>query len=524
MPGLELVFAPLEELVPLLDQADALVTFDAAPGDLVAPLLQDFVERGGGWLALAGWRFLAGWRTETSYESPSDLLPLEPSAEEAGARDVLLLVDGSGSMEGEPFEAVRAAALELAAAAPPEDRVALRFFTSGLEPEHALRARGPADPEAARRAARELLALRVPSGTTHLLSSLEELARELGRASDGPETLVLLLTDGRERDPAPDAAARAAAVVAALGQARARLVVIAVGDAEQALLSLLAGGADELRRAQALGDLRELFLRELFRGRLVQGEIELRRAASGALPNEVDGGVAAALAPLERHLRAELRPFAEVLWESAQGAPVLALQRLGLGRVAQFTSAPVDGWGERLRGADFAPLLGWLARSRPPELGIVAHLAGGELAVEGLDETWPASVAARLCAARGLTERARLELTPPARLGRDPARWREGPCALPAGDEELVLYLAAPEGGDAERVVPVQRTLADEFARREAPLLVPAVPEGALLEPRSAALRRASPAAPWVLALGLGLLFLAGLARTERQGIPGNDR
>jgi hypothetical protein len=44
-----------------LASLDAVISFDVAPRDLPGPLLEAFVLRGGGWLALSGWGLLADW-------------------------------------------------------------------------------------------------------------------------------------------------------------------------------------------------------------------------------------------------------------------------------------------------------------------------------------------------------------------------------------------------------------------------------------------------------------------------------
>src|SRR5262249_27055529 len=158
LPGLEFAFFTPQELAAQIGACAALVSFDLAPSALATEPLESFVLQGGGWLAVGGWRFLDDWGAAQRAEPRHALLPCEPAAEPSRARDVVLLVDGSGSMDGAPFETVRAAALDLVGAALPGDRVSLRFFTGALETEHVLRERvadGASDVEGPRRAARE---------------------------------------------------------------------------------------------------------------------------------------------------------------------------------------------------------------------------------------------------------------------------------------------------------------------------------------------------------------------------------
>ena len=518
LAGLQFRFVAPEELGPDLEGLSALVSFDLGARELPAALVSSFVRHGGGWLALSGWRFLADWLPAGADGELARLLPCAPAQGDAPPRDVVLLVDGSGSMEGAPFESVRAAALELVGAALPSDRVSLRFFTASLEPEHVLKERsavGTEDADAARRAARELLALRVPAGRTFLLRALRALAAELGER----ETLVLLLTDGRDLEALPDPLAAARAAAAELARNRARLVVIAVGEPERDLLAALAGGADEVRTGTTLGDLQAVFRRELARARCAEGELALQPAAraAGSLADEVASAAATppALAPLERYVRNRLRPGAAALWTSSAGEPVLALARAGLGRTALFASYPGSDWARRYAGAPlaFEGLLRWLARgpAQPPVPR--ARLEQGELVVRGLEGA-PAELPGRLSepergrrpvdlllSARG-TLPAEVERTRAARV--DETGWESPVLELRVGEDAIAL--------------PVARALADEFAWREC-----AVPP-AWLEARPAArgaasAERSQPAAATLVAVALGLLLAAGFATARRQGL-----
>lgn len=517
-PGLQFVLLEPAELGAWLTELDALVSFDLAPRELPAPLLEPFVRHGGGWLALAGWRFLADWIPSAGGELPR-LLPCEPAGSEAAPREVVLLVDGSGSMEGAPFESVRAAALELVSFALPADRVSLRFFTQALEPAHLLKegsAGGAQTSAAARDAARELLLLRVPSGPTFLLRAL----RELGAAAGADETLLFLLSDGWERGADAEEAARR--VAAELAAARVRLVVIAAGEANRALLAALAGGADEVRSGGSLGELRAVFRREVHASQLAEGELELQRAARapGSLADEVAS--AASLpsppAPLERHLRSRLRPGGEALWQDTAGEPVLALARAGLGRTAFFASLPGAGWASRhahLADGELRGLLRWLARGPGRETPPRARLEDGFLRVSGLGPETPAELRAELLADDGARVCARLTLLPPGAPGSDVAGTRQAPVTE---EEDSAPALLVRFTGDAlqGQALVVERALAAELAWRERP--VPA----AWLRPESSArverhARASRPLALLATGLGLGLLFVAALAAVRRS-------
>lgn len=523
LAGLQFLFLRPEELPGALDDLAAVITFDLAPEALPAEVLAPFVRRGGGWLALSGYGFLAGWIPGETGGELARLLPCEPRARESPPRDVVLLVDGSGSMEGQPFETVRAAALELVAAALPSDRVSLRFFTGRLEPEHLLKQRSASraeDQRAARAAARDLLALRVPSGTTYLLAALTELARSAGEH----ETLALLLTDGWEREGLPDPLGSAHALAQELRAARVRLVVIAVGTPNLPLLAALAEGPENVRAGDTLDALRAVFHRELSGSQLAEGELALRPAprAPGSLADEVLSAASGqALAPLERHVRNRLRPGAEALWESAEGEPVLALARAGLGRTALFAARPGAPWASRyLRAglgepAEFDGLLRWLARGPTDRAGPTARAAGRRLTLGGLARDGAPVRRARLVAPGREPEE--LRLLPPAGPAGDVLGVREAWLARepPAG-----AYLVLADEPEAP-VVPVAVGPGDEFAWRER-----AAPPAAASAARAGlpAGRASHPLARAGLVLGLALLFLAALAASRGQGLRVLDR
>ena len=108
--------------------------------------------------------------------------------------------------------------------------------------------------------------------------------------------------------------------------------------------------------------------------------------------------------------------------------------------------------------------------------------------------------------------------------GRDPFRQRSGPAPGLDPFVEPWLELPAPGSGMPALGLAVVRELPDEFAQREgrAQLASPEAAEVSAPPPRGR--RSAPPAATWILAAGLVLLFCAALSRREDQGQPGNVR
>lgn len=570
--GIQFRFTDPERLPRLLDRVDALVTFDLAPEDLPGALLERFIERGGGWLATSGSRLLARWVPGEERTGVRRLLPLEPAPPDGGRREVLLLVDGSGSMDGAPFEMVRSAALDLVDAALPTDRVVLRFFNVGLREPHEVKpwTDGAAqDREAAVAAARALVDLTVPSGDTWILSSLEELARS--RAGAREEALVLLLTDGLDRGDPTDRDERIDTLLRDLAAAKTRLVPVAIGaDADMAFLDRLAGpGASALRP----GDREELarfFQRTVEGARCREGaDLALLRepAAPGSLAERLAGDAGEVVGHVERFVKNRVPRGAsgvEVLWRGDDGEPVLAIGRAGLGRTALFGSLPASGWAPAFAGrrglgepARFAPLLRYLARgparrTEGPSLELDLE-ESPRFVLRGLDPAWPPAVDLEVLLGGDAVGPAAftIELVPPpADPALDPIRTRVGSAPLGklrALDREglVLLRVRGPEGeagpADAAILEPFEAGPPQEFdptarGRIAGDLEHPPGPVGSEEGAGRgvAGFRRAaSPLAPWwlvgaALSLFLGYVRLPGRWRrmgfvTPRRGVEGGQ-
>ncbi|MEE8469637.1 MAG: VWA domain-containing protein, partial [Planctomycetota bacterium] len=412
-PGVELIWCSPAELAPLLAQVDFLLTFDVGPGELPAASVTEFVRAGGGWLACVGWSFLASWTrpTDAGRRSLSALLPLFPARELGEERDVILMVDGSGSMEGEPFERVRSALFELVPAALPNDHVQLRFFTQALGPvEFSSSGRTPAE---RRRELAPLLEARVPRGGTDILYSLRQLA-EL-RAKSPLPGLVLLLTDGRST---VGGAHEVDAVRRALVEKRLELRVLAVGpSADLSFLQGLLPAGEAVIDAGDLSDLARLLALEVNRRRVRRqpglvpqiGQVRdpLAREILAAWESADDPAADPAdWGDLDGYARAESAPGSEVLLRSnVEGDPLLALARVGQGLVACSAAHPGPGWAPFLGQSAglLDPLLRALGRFGPAPDAERPRLVvrGRELVLQGADRAWPPRLWARFQRAVG---------------------------------------------------------------------------------------------------------------------------
>ncbi|MEO6708006.1 MAG: vWA domain-containing protein [Planctomycetota bacterium] len=257
-PGLAFLPTSPAELPAALAHVQAVLTLNVASHELPVDLLREFLDAGGGWLDCSGSAALHGESPLAEDRTARVLLPLRPRPPERKPRDVLLLIDGSGSMAGAAFEAVRAAAITLAEAVPSRDRVLLAFFTRELEPASLVR-----DANRAGSGSLDLTLLlreRRPSGGTDVIAALDGLARS--RSGADPETLALLLSDGR--DPEAGRNLDLAALRARLAQARVELAVFAFGpDAELGFLASLLPAGRELTRVEDPRQLGVLFARSV---------------------------------------------------------------------------------------------------------------------------------------------------------------------------------------------------------------------------------------------------------------------
>ena len=340
-----------------LPQADAVYTAGRAPTELPGAALEAFVQSGGAWCFQAEWEGLSGWGSlpPPGRWDVGRLLPLEVEYGDGGERDVCLLVDGSGSMEGIGWSQVQRACEALMRGLPVQDGLRLHLFTRDL-----MRASLRFDPlpldapaEQRERARRErsrareaLLSTRVPGGPTDILRSLRSLASQ---SDPNRRTLAVLITDGHESGAMPQSASQ---VRAACSQAGIELRIVATGERPNVpfLKRLLLPG-EELTLATDWERLPEWLQREVLGDALrIEDGMRVKRLASGQ-PEWAQAPSLAEPARVDRYLRTRLRPGARALWTAREGEPLLAATRWGEGLVYALPARPAGRIGTEQRVA-----------------------------------------------------------------------------------------------------------------------------------------------------------------------------
>lgn len=406
--GLDLRAIAAHELAASLAIVDAVATVDAPLDEDEERLLVSFVAHGGGWLDVSGWNWIP--KRAANREALASIAALEPSKNALTPRDVVFLVDASGSMSGEPFEAIRRALVPLVDAALPQDDVAVRFFAADVSPpilfgtgaERADRARVSALVERVRTE-------RDPGGATRLWLALRTLLSERAESARGAENrpaLVLLLSDGQDPDRT-DALERAARLRTELAAARVRLV--AISPTEGADVDFLRSLTDTVVSMPGSGadgqpNWAFVFKRELARDAVRQ------RSNQQVFPVLGGSDLAAQLAsacghvpPIDVAVRCDARTGASNVWTGDDGAPLGAIARAGTGLVATLAFAPNTQWAPGWTDPkSLAPIVRALARGHAERASTPSlRVEGQRFVLEGVDANFPAQTIASVRTASG---------------------------------------------------------------------------------------------------------------------------
>lgn len=350
--------------LPRLAGTDVLVSLDVNPSAFEKERVGPFLLSGGGWLC-CGLGALGAELTSAPRKTAAQWLPLELDDGDE-ERDVLLVVDVSGSMSGPEFDSVRNAAIALGGAARPLDRVTLRLFTDQLSRPYELGFGGDRTRDEER--ARILMRLRPPGGPTDLVHTLEELVDE--REASGRKALLFLLTDGRDESRRSGAAERARIAIERLGLARTRTVTLVSGaDPDFEFLRNLEAPTKGAELRPVEGELATLLENELAEDWILPGPRALFEDSRGvALAADITAAFDFAALELGPCVAMALREGDLSLARERDGRPVLALRPVGDGLAATLATLPGELASPSFLRAPQAwvPLVRALGRGRAP--------------------------------------------------------------------------------------------------------------------------------------------------------------
>ncbi|MDF1838568.1 MAG: VWA domain-containing protein, partial [Planctomycetota bacterium] len=335
------------ELERWLPEAHLLLTLDLAPADLPAEVLASFVHRGGVWLALGEKSMLPGWsgRSVMNGKDLGALLPLTPDHGDGPAKDVILLVDGSGSMQGDPWTQVQSATLTLLRNIPREVGFEVDLFTHDLlEAELRLapvqEGEGEVEQRRTEASLRSFLEARVPGGKTNIMSSLKSL---LERRGDRGACKLVLITDGWQNDGGSWDPAWLRAQMGGVGM---ELSIVATSENPNLADLGLLMDREHILLAEDLVGLAELLKEELM-GDVIRRDPDMRVSGGEAgkgLAWGLEDRLLESSAPVASFVKTKPRPGAEVLLQADRAEPIFSVVTRGRGAVAQVTS---------LQGAEF---------------------------------------------------------------------------------------------------------------------------------------------------------------------------
>jgi uncharacterized membrane protein len=294
---------------------------------------------------------------------------------------VVLVLDRSGSMDGEKLERAKEAAVLAARGLSSQDLLGVVAFDGTPEWISPL---APADPARVR----EQVARLSSGGGTDLEPGLRLAGVGLS-ACDAAIKHLIVLTDGRTQgnDPLP--------VAGRLRLDRITTSAVGVGgDADHDLLRLLArAGAGRYYQVLKPADVPRIFVKESRRvARALIREERFEPAVAGESP--VLTGLPAP-APLDGFVRSEAKPRAAVPITGPDGAPIVAHWQYGLGRALAVTTDGgqrwASGWAGRPDFAAFwAQVVRWTSRDvedAPVSVTTARRGDRGVVLVDAVDES-----------------------------------------------------------------------------------------------------------------------------------------
>jgi uncharacterized membrane protein len=336
--------------------------------------LDAYVRGGGGLLVLGGENSLGSGGYQGTFLD-QQTLPVRmdvDSAVEAPTVALMLCVDKSGSMQGPKMELAKEAARATARALAPEDRIGVVAFDT--EARLAVR---PQRASNSYKIDTDIAKLQ-PSGGTAIYPALDQAFSQL-QAVEAKLKHVIVMTDGQAPRQGIDA------LVRQMRKAGVTVSSVGVGtDVDRSMLEAIADrGGGRAWFTDRPETLPRIFVKET---KMISGQSVVERAvrprlATGARVDLLRGVRLEAAPNLTGYLPTKVKPGAELILRTSTGAPLLVRWRLGLGKVAVWTSDLKNRWAAAwLDWPDYAVLARQLARD------VLQEQFGAEVAVQLLRE------------------------------------------------------------------------------------------------------------------------------------------
>ena len=363
-----------------LERYDFVVLSDVS-AEAFGPDAQNLVEAylrdlGGGMLFAGGENgyALGGWMHTTMER----ILPVKMDSEkkkDTPSVALALVIDRSGSMQGQPMEMAKAAARAAVDVLQPDDLVEVIAFDSSptryVKMTQARR-KGRIDSDIARIQ---------PGGGTEIFPALDAAFQDLS-VTQARKKHVILLTDGK----APTAGIRD--VVQAMAAESITVTTVGLGtDLDDGLLTMIKDvGGGRYHKVPDPNSLPKIFTAET--------EVISRQAAqedwfpvTQVGPAGFLAGIDVSQAPyLHGYVSTQMKPApAQEILRSDKGEPILARWRVGLGQSLAWTSDVKNRWAvEWLRWPGFGQFFGQLVREHMRtkhrrELDMKTEVVGGEV-------------------------------------------------------------------------------------------------------------------------------------------------
>ncbi|NTU80990.1 MAG: VWA domain-containing protein [Chloroflexales bacterium] len=512
--------APYDGMV-LLDVPATSLSLDQMAG------VREFVRSEGRGLVAVGGRnsYTLGAYKGTPLEEALPVTMDPPPRPERGEIALLLIVDRSASMTAalgvSKFDMAKEAAILATESLRPEDRIGILSFDTGTLWVVDFQQVGDATGLAAIQQAVSDLS---SGGGTDIEAALAEGLPALARQPSGVRHAVLL-TDGRSFT---NDYARYQRLVETARAAEITLSTIAIGeDSDTALLDQLARwGGGRYYFADHPEDIPRLTLLESEIARtdpVVEGNLR----ASLSQPHPIVRDFAPAELPgLRGYVAVTKRDEADVVLQSPEEDPLLAVWQYGLGRAVAWTPTAGDPWApEWTRWAGFERFWAQMVRytlpepdSGPLQVRVEPRRGGGRLVVDALlpggDPLDLASVNARVTLPDGTQRSFDVRQSAPGRYTQD--------LTLPSSGAYMVSVVLLRDGALQQRDVGYVQPVAPEYGQPGDPAAgrallaeIAATTGGEVLaEAAPADGRTPVPAAegeglwPWLLGLALGLWVL----------------